>query len=426
MRRLIFLLPAVLAVVIASRPATAQKFIPKSIQFQGDPEYSDAELMAASGLKLGEVLTRDNMNDTAKKLMATGVFDQLTYKFDGQDLIFSMTPSTELFPVRIDNLPITPGPALDAELHSRFPLYHGKVPSEGTLLDDVRGAFEQILAAEGIKANVTVVPYGERKVHNKVTAMNFTVQSPPVRLGVIQFQGESPTMLQRLQAIAQHVADSSFDSNSTPADLANRFTSFYQNMGYAAVRVKVAQSGNPVMGADAIQIPELVTVDEGKIYKVAAVRVPADCLVTQDEANKMIAADSDGLPGSNFRKLLVRIDEQYKSKGYLDLLVTPHPEFDETASTVNYAIEITPGAVYHVAYVKFENVSDELRAHLMRAWQLMPGEPFDMTYVENFTTKAMSQDPALKRTLAGVLTRYETSADPVTHEVDLVIRLEKP
>ena len=32
-------------------PVTAQKFLPKSIQFKGDPEYSDQELMAAAGLK---------------------------------------------------------------------------------------------------------------------------------------------------------------------------------------------------------------------------------------------------------------------------------------------------------------------------------------------------------------------------------------
>jgi len=31
----------------------------------------------------------------------------------------------------------------------------------------------------------------------------------------------------------------------------------------------------------------------------------------------------------------------------------------------------------------------------------------------------------LKRSLLGVLARFEASADPVTHDVDVVIRLEK-
>jgi hypothetical protein len=357
--------------------------------------------------------------------MATGVFDQLAYKFDGQDLIFTMTPASELFPVRIDNLPIETGPALDADLHKDFPLYHGKVPSEGTLLDDVRAKFDAMLAAEGVKAAVSAVPYGERKIHNKVTAMNFTIASPPVRLGAIQFNGVSPALLRGLQAIAQHAADFTYDSNNTGSVLADRLTSFYVDQGYAAVKVKVTQSGNPMMGTDSIQVPQAVTVEEGKIYKISAVHMPANCPLSQDEADKIIANPANGLPGSNFRKLLSQIDEKYKSKGYLDLVLTPHPEFDETASTVSYTIEIFPGAVYHVAYVKFENVSDDLRGHLMRAWQLLPGDPIDMTYLDLFISKAMSQDPVLKKSLLGVLARFETSADPTTHDVDIIVRLEK-
>ena len=33
----------------ATRPASAQRFQPKSIQFKGDAEFSDAELMTAAG-----------------------------------------------------------------------------------------------------------------------------------------------------------------------------------------------------------------------------------------------------------------------------------------------------------------------------------------------------------------------------------------
>ena len=55
----------------------------------------------------------------------------------------------------------------------------------------------------------------------------------------------------------------------------------------------------------------------------------------------------------------------------------------------------------------------------------MPGDISDETYLDTFLIKAQSEDPALKRSLVGVGSRTETSADPVTHEVDVVIRLEK-
>jgi outer membrane protein assembly factor BamA len=425
MLRSVFLLVAAFAVFAAARPCAGQKFIPKSIQFQGDPEYSTEELMAAAGLKKGAVLTTEQMNDTAKKLMSSGVFDQVAYKFDGQDLIFSMAPASELFLVRIDNLPLATGPTLDAELHSRFPLYHGKVPGEGGLLDDVRGALESMLAGEGINARVTVVPYGEQKLHNKVTAMSFTITSPPVRLGTVQIDGASPTLLSRLQAIASRAKDLAFDSNNSSDILEQRFASFYQDQGYAAAQIQVAQSGTPVMTSDSIQVPYRVSIREGKVYQISAIHLPADSLLSQEEADKIITSRNDQMPGASLREVLMRIDERYKSKGYLDLVVTPHPELHDADSRVNYTIEIEPGAVYHVAYVKFDNVNDELRNRLMRQWQLMPGDPLDVTYLDMFMTKAENQDPVLRRSLAGVLAKFETSADPVTHEVDVVIHLEK-
>jgi len=37
------------------------------------------------------------------------------------------------------------------------------------------------------------------------------------------------------------------------------------------------------------------------------------------------------------------IASRYKSKGYLDCIVTPHPEFDEATDTVNYTVDVVPG-----------------------------------------------------------------------------------
>jgi hypothetical protein len=106
--------------------------------------------------------------------------------------------------------------------------------------------------------------------------------------------------------------------------------------------------------------------------------------------------------------------------------VTPHPQFDDAAGTVSYLIEIAPGAVYHLGFVKFDNVSDQLRNLLMHYWQTMPGDVFDDSYLESFIAKVQMQDPVLRRSLAGTLQKVETSADPVTHVVDVVIRVEKP
>ena len=112
MKRTFFLFITAVFFLSTGLPAAAQKFLPKSIQFKGDPEYSDQELMAAAGLKKGAVLNVDEMKSHSKMLMDTGVFDTLSFTFDGQDLIYKLVPSPTLFPIRLENLPLTPGKEL--------------------------------------------------------------------------------------------------------------------------------------------------------------------------------------------------------------------------------------------------------------------------------------------------------------------------
>ena len=90
-----------------------------------------------------------------------------------------------------------------------------------------------------------------------------------------------------------------------------------------------------------------------------------------------------------------------------------------------YTVDVDPGPVYHLAFVKFDNVSDAMRSQLMRNWQMMPGDVFDESYVASFITKAREQDPILQRSLAGVKTTFNATADPQTHDVNVVIHLAK-
>ena len=426
MRRPVCLLLSSLLLLCASHPLAAQKFQPKSIQFKGDPEYSDQELLAAAGLKKGTVLTSAEMNDHSKLLMDSGVFDNLTYKFDGVDLVYSLTPAALMYPIRLENLPLAiAGKDLDAKLHERLPLYHGKVPPEGTLLDNVRAALEEMLATQGIKATVTAAPFGAMGAA-KASAINFSITTPPVRVGALQLKGVSPELQARVQAIADHAIGSPFDTENSVGNIEHAFQLFYADEGYAGVTVHAARSGDPVIGAAAVDIPYSVTVDSGPLYKLGAIHLPADSLVTQADIDKITGTQAGLAKGITVRSIWEMIDSRYKSKGFMSFKLTPHPQFDAAAGTVNYTVDFNPGPVYHLAMVRFDNVSDDLRKLLMRNWQMLPGDPFDNSYVARFVLDARKADPALQRTLAAVKVSYDMRLDPETHEVNLVIRLEKP
>jgi outer membrane protein assembly factor BamA len=424
MQRTPFLSLLFLVLFGTSLPGTAQKFQPKTIQFQGDPEYTNQELLLAAGLKGGSVYTTAEMNNHAKLLMDSGVFDHLTYKFDGVDLIYTLNPSSTLYPIRLENLPLAGGPDLDAKLHALMPLYHGKVPADGTLLDGVRAALEQMLATQGINATITATPFGEAGTRN-LSAMNFSIAAPPVEIGTLQIQGVSAAFKAKVNSVADKQTGTAFDTTNSAANLVQAFTSLYAEEGYAAAKVHVIQSGGPQISAASIDIPFSVTIDEGHSYKLGAIRLPADSLVSPAEIDKITSSLSGTAKGASVRGVWALLATRYHSKGYLDFAMTPHAEFDETAGKVNYTVELNPGSVYHLALLKFDNVGEQLRKLLMRNWQMFPGDPFDESYVSGFISKTQSEDPGLQRTLAGVKVSYDVRADPATHDVNLLIRLER-
>jgi len=254
----------------------------------------------------------------------------------------------------------------------------------------------------------------------------FSIASPPVLVGSIQLQGVSPAMEAKVQRVVEHSAGAPFDTENTVPNLEHAFATFYADEGYAGVKVRAVRSGEPVIGAASVAIPFSVTVEEGHVYKVGAIQLPADALLTQAEVDKLrTAPPGNASQGAATRLIWYTISSRYKAKGYLDCTVTPHPELDEAAGLVNYKVEIIPGPVYRLALLKFDNVSDDLRKLLMRNWQMFPGDPFDQSYVADFIFKAQTSDPVLQRTLAGVKVTYDVRADPVSHDVNLVIKLER-
>jgi hypothetical protein len=135
-----------------------------------------------------------------------------------------------------------PGKDLDARLHDRFPLYHGSVPSEGTLLDGMRGAFEDILAAQGVKAAVTATLYTDPKLQ-KVTAMSFAVSAPPVQVGEMRPDSDSAALGPKAQEILAKLTGSAYDAVGSPSQIMANLGNFYRDK--ATWRSKSALHSRP-------------------------------------------------------------------------------------------------------------------------------------------------------------------------------------
>jgi len=411
--------------LLCSLPMLAQKKLPQqTIRFQGATQYTEQELLTAAGLKPGVRLNPREVKAHARQLNDTGLFDVVKFTSTSKLLLFTLTPASQVFPLHLENLPLTPGKELDARLHERFPLYRGQLPASGSMLEGVRQALEEMLAARNIKATVKAAPTSGVGPQ-KLTAMNFSVVLPAVRIGRIQLSGVSPAMQAKTSLLVNGQTGNSFDTENTAIGLQHAFEELYQDQGYAAVQVSVAQIDPIAVSEQFVDIHYAVTIQEGGLYKLGSIDLPGGMLVARADVEKMRAKYPVG-SGRPLDLFLQAVRDAYHAIGYLDCSVAPRAAFNETTHVVNYSLDIAPGPQYRFASVKFDGAPEAMASRLKLAWKMAPGDAFDESYLANFAALAQKKDKAMTKWLLTVLTTYDVKADPATHEVNCIFHFAKP
>lgn len=410
--------------LLCALPLLAQnKVPPKAIRFQGAPQYTQQELLAAAGLKPDARLNLREVKAHAKLLTDTGFFEAVKFSSDSKSLLFTLTPSSQLFPMHLENVPLIPGKDLDAKIHERFPLYRGLLPASGSMLEGIRQTLEEMLAAKGIKATLRAA-LTSGVGPQKLTAINFAVTAPAVHIGRIQIAGVSPAMQAKTSVLVGGQTGNNFDTENTAIGLQHAFEELYQDQGYAAVQVDVAQVDPPVVSDETIDIPYTITIKEGAIYKFGTIDFPANALVARADVQKILSRYQTG-SGRPLDLFLLAVRDAYHAKGYLDCSVVSHPSFNESARIVNYSLEITSGPPYRLASVRFDGAPEAMAAKLKLAWKMAPGGVFDESYVSNFAALAQKKDKSIAKWMQTVITTYDVKADPATHEVNCVFHFAK-
>ena len=86
-------------------PASARKLI--EIKTSGTQRYGHDEIVAASGLRIGDTVTDDDFKKAAQRLGETGVFSDVAYGFSysplGTKLDLQLADAQKFVPVRFEN-----------------------------------------------------------------------------------------------------------------------------------------------------------------------------------------------------------------------------------------------------------------------------------------------------------------------------------
>ena len=146
------------ASVAAAQTPPAAPLVVGEVHASGSHRYSDAQIAATSGLKPGDAVSRDQLQEIADGLAQIGgLFTRQLplYDKDRRTTVTFELQDAPIVPVMFDNFPWFTDQELSDEIRGAVPLFDGGAPRDGgLLLEQITSALSAKLATREIKANV--------------------------------------------------------------------------------------------------------------------------------------------------------------------------------------------------------------------------------------------------------------------------------
>jgi outer membrane protein insertion porin family len=173
-----------------------------------------------------------------------------------------------------------------------------------------------------------------------------------------------------------------------------------------------------------------IPVTEGLIYSWAPPSWSGANALTADQLNETLGLkQGDVANGLKFDKGIMALTKAYGRQGYLEARLRPEPEFDDSAQTVTYKIEVREGPQYRMGNLLFKGLAERDAKALRDAWRLRRGEVFDEGYVleEFFKNDAGNALRSLfeeQRAVGKPPPRIETKINPNKETLTVDVTLE--
>jgi outer membrane protein assembly factor BamA len=394
---LVVLLSSCAVISHAQQPATKMRLA--KVEVTGLRRVKEEDVVAASGLQIGQALEVEMLDAAAQRLLASGLVSKLGYKMReraGEAIVtFEVTEAEHGtgLPVVFDNFVWFTPEEIAAAVRRDVPAFDGTAPDSGTVIEGIRKSLERLLAERKIAGQVEYLPSmkletgGDRK-------HVFTVTGVKLPVCAAHFPGASGVAEQELIASAQTTVfgnDYSREFVWNFADVALR--DLYHERGYLRV-----EFGEPrgALGADAScgtgGVSVTLPVREGIAYNWGSAQWTGNAALSPAELDAALGMKPGELAnGKKIEKAVASVSRAYGRKGYLAVGLKPSPEFADEARSVTYRFEVSEGAQYHMGALNIVGLPDADIERLKAKWKLQPGDVYDAGYIQEFVRDAMRE-----------------------------------
>lgn len=354
----------------------------KSIDVEGLKRLTPSQVIAASGLRVGQKVEKADFEAAQARLLATGNLASVGYRYEagperkGYAVTFEVTEVEQVFPIRFEELPGTDAELLRV-LAAADPLFTNPAPGTEPVIRRMEAA---------LNAHLKVEP----KVVGRVLAdrpdeimLLFRPNRPRPTVASVTFHGNKAFTSAELQNKMAGVAIGTLFTDSRFRDfLNNQIRPLYETRGLLRVafpKIVAKKAEDALVEGVDIDV-EVVEGDEYKLEKVTVSGVPNGAELLREAAFK---------EGQVFRlhevvEGLERLRGSLRAKGYMRVTTDSTRTYNDEAKSVRMNVAVTPGPQFKMGRLTIKGLDIITEPEIRKMWGLEEGAVFQDGYPDKF------------------------------------------
>jgi outer membrane protein insertion porin family len=316
------------------------------VELEGVPPEEASAILAATPLKVGEPLTRENLHDAMQALFATGRFADIQAEADrtettGVRLRFLTVPNFFIGMLTMEGVSINPSPN---QLSSATRLQLGELYAQEKVDRGLAG-IQRVMEENGYhQSKVTVSDHRDAQQH-QVNITFHIVRGPRASVGEITLEGDAGYSVQEIEEVARLHPAMPVNSNRITRAL-QRIRSRYQKQNRLLAQVEIAsRSYRPQHNT----VDYVLKVERGPIVDIAAEGFKLD----QHILKKLVPIYEEGAVDDDLLNEGRRnIQNHLQTLGYFDAAVSVKQRSTQDGKNVEVLYVIEPGDRHKLAAIR--------------------------------------------------------------------------
>ena len=398
-----------------------------SITVKGNQQFSAKAILAATGIKVGDIATKDAFESARQKLVDTGLFDSVGYQYKpmagkkpGYAAEFQVSEVKPLYKVQFTGLPGT-DEEISKYLESRDPLYTGSVPPTLQIIKRLADFIEAYTAARNKPAKVIgkLQPIGPNDF-----VVEFSPDAPLPAVARVEFTGneaiDEPTLQNSIGAVAFGLP---YTERNFRELLDGQLRPMYEALGHMRVRfedISTEPIPPPTKG-----LLVNVKIVEGAVYKLGSVKINGASKEERDELLHVAGLKPGGTVNfDTVNEGAAKVKKAVRRVGYFNVTVTVDRTIDDVNKKVDVMFKVDRGDKYVFGDLTINGLDLNGEDAVRKMWGKKPGDAYNPDYAEHFLAEV--KDAGIFDYLGPTHSAVKMNEATHTADVTLSFTAEKP